>query len=219
MERVKTSAAWHERYNFAMATVEREIVQRPRRSSGVRPFPVSKDRYYKMGAQGWFVDKRVELIEGVINGLSPIGSRHWIAVIRLTRIFARQLSDNYTVSFQNSLDANSRSEPVPDVAIITGNEIEYLDGLPNTAKLAIEVSDLALRYDRSKIDLFARAGIREYWIVNVKADCAEDYRGPSGDRETRASREFAELSAFAKGDKISPLVAPDISIAVSDLVP
>jgi Uma2 family endonuclease len=201
-----------------MAFAERRTQDR-RYSAAPRPFLITKPHYYKMGADGFFNDLRVELIEGKVVVMSPIGSRHWVAVNRLNRIFTSALGSGFTVSVQNSIDTSSLSEPVPDLAIVSGNEIDYIGGLPQTAVLAIEVSDTTIRHDRRKIDLYARAGIPEYWIVNLKADCIEVYREPSGDRETPGTGKYAKSFTVGKSDAVSALAAPDVTVDVANLIP
>ena len=114
---------------------------------------------------------RVELIEGEIIEMSPIGSRHFTSVGLTTQVLSRCFTEGYCVMPQNGFDAGPKSEPQPDVAVYEGNIRDFTDALPTTALLVVEVADSTLRSDRDKkARLYAARGIPEYWIVNLRGN-------------------------------------------------
>ena len=134
--------------------------------------------YYRMGEAGILhEDDRVELIEGEIVEIAPIGSRHLTCVNQLTRLLVRGVGDAAIVSVQNPVRLDEHTEPQPDLAVLRVRDYRESLPMPEDVLLLIEVSDTTLAYDRGvKLPLYARAGIREVWIADLVG--ATD---PSGD--------------------------------------
>ena len=127
-------------------------------------------------------DDRVELIEGEIVQMSPIGSRHFAFVINLTHLLAVRLSDHALVSVQSPVILTDDTEPQPDLAVLRRRAYKERKAYANDVLLLIEVADTSLAYDRTtKLRLYAEAGIPEYWIVDCTAESVEVYRDPSGE--------------------------------------
>jgi Uma2 family endonuclease len=158
-------------------------------AASIRPLTVND--YHRMGEAGIFAEsERVELIEGQLIAMSPIGSPHFAAVNTLNRLLVRAIGDLAIVSVQNPVRLNDRSEPEPDVAIIRPRDDEYRSGLPGPADvlLIIEVASSSIDYDRSvKLALYARHSIPEFWIVNLDLACIEVYRSPDIKRSNYSS--------------------------------
>src|SRR5262245_57646223 len=129
------------------------------------------DEYHRMGAAGIFSEEeRVELIEGEIITMSPIGTAHAACVNRLTALLIRKLGSRAIVSIQNPVRLNNRSEPQPDIVILKPRVDFYASATPTPKDviLAIEVSDTTVRYDRSiKVPLYARTKVPEVWIARL----------------------------------------------------
>ena len=126
---------------------------------------------------------RVELIEGEIVEMSPIGISHAACVNRLTTLLVQKLGRDAIVSVQNPVKLGERSEPQPDFALLKWRDDFYGQSLPtpDDVLLLIEVSDTTLKFDRQvKAPLYARAGIGEFWLVNLQDDEVEIYANPSG---------------------------------------
>ena len=129
-------------------------------------------------------EDRVELIEGEIIELSPIGSRHAACVGRLTKLLERLAGDRAIVWVQNPVRVNDYSEPLPDVTLLKPRADFYAQANPQPADvlLIIEVADSPVDFDRAiKIPLYARAGIAEMWLVNVPQEMIEVYTQPLND--------------------------------------
>ena len=174
------------------------------------------DEYYRMAEVGILQpDERLELIDGEITLMAPIGNPHASCVRRVERVFAQIAGEAVTVSGQNPVRLDERSDPQPDVAILRYREDDYA-GKPPTAEdvlLLIEVSDTTLTYDRgTKLNLYAEANVPETWIMNLPEDCIESFTqpGPNG---------YAHHVIYRRGDTISPSTLPDVEFAVNDLLP
>ena len=146
-------------------------------------FKFSVDDYHRMGAAGILSnDVRVELIEGDLIEMAPIGGPHIGIVNRLNRMLVLAVGDRGVVSIQNPVTLPPRSEPQPDLAALHAGVEGSSAGVPTAADafLVIEVSDSTLTYDRdTKVPLYARAGIPEVWVVDVNAKRIGVYREPT----------------------------------------
>jgi Uma2 family endonuclease len=144
------------------------------------------DQYHQMARSGVLApDARVELIEGEIIDMAPIGTRHWSVVNRLTDIFATALHGRAIVSVQSSIRLGDFNEPQPDLAVFRYRPDFYADHHPTAADalLIIEVADTTAPYDRGvKLPLYAKHGVPEVWIVDLEASLVRFYRQPQGDR-------------------------------------
>jgi Uma2 family endonuclease len=143
----------------------------------------SVDQYHRMADAGIFhPEERVELIEGVIIEMTPIGLAHRFAVDQLNRLLTPMVASGWYVAVQNPVSFQS-SEPQPDIAIVRGTPTEYRQHHPgpDDVELLIEVADSSLDFDRrSKGFMYSRCNVPEYWIVNVVEDCVERYRRSPG---------------------------------------
>lgn len=140
--------------------------------------------YHRMGEEGIFApDARVELIEGEVIDMAPIGSRHASAVARLARAAMTAAGTAAIVYPQNQLRLSEISEPEPDLMLLKPRADFYADAHPTAADvlLLIEVADTSARYDREiKLPLYARHGVCEVWIVDLEARLLRLHRAPVG---------------------------------------
>lgn len=156
--------------------------QAPRRTFDVH-------EYHRMSEAGILTeDDRIELIEGELTEMSPIGSRHAACVMRLTKLLERAVGERYIINIQNPVRLDDLSEPEPDVAVLRYREDFYAEShpAPQDALLLIEISDTSLDYDRTvKLPLYAKHEIPEVWIVDLQSSRSiEVYTNPDGDRYT-----------------------------------
>ncbi len=154
-------------------------------ASRERPFTV--DEYHRLAEAGVLThDDRVELLDGRIITMSPIGSAHLHCVNRLIDLFAERL---YAVSprparlsVQNPIRLNPHSEPEPDVALLRSDAPQDRTPIPEDVLLVVEVADSTLTYDRTvKQKHYAAAGIPEYWVVDLNAATVIVHRQPQAD--------------------------------------
>ena len=146
-------------------------------------------------------DDRVELIEGEIVEMSPIGNPHAAYVTNLTHILVTRVGDRARVRVQGPVRVPPRSKPQPDLALLRPRSYVRVGATTEDVLLVIEVADTSLEYDLTvKLRLYARAGIPEYWVVDANAEVLHLYRAPAGDgyREHRHAvrGETVELPAF-----------------------
>ncbi|HVR99571.1 MAG TPA: Uma2 family endonuclease [Thermoanaerobaculia bacterium] len=175
----------------------------------------TNSEYHTMAETGILSeDDRVELIEGEIFQMAPIGNRHVGSVNRLIRAFAGPVGERAVVTVQNPIHLNDFSEPQPDFVLLHPRDDLYSrsDVRPEDVLLLVEVSDASLEYDRRrKIPLYARHGIPEAWLINLVQDFVEVHRdpSPSGYRDVRKLR---------RGDRLSSQAFPDLVIPVDYLL-
>lgn len=177
----------------------------------VRPVPhrFNVTEYYQMGAGGVFgEDDRVELIDGEVLEMTPIGARHAACVNRLNRLLVLAAGDRAVVSVQNPVRVNEWSVPQPDVAVLRPRPDFYADDLcePGDVLLLVEVADTSGAYDRSvKVPLYLAAGVPEVWVVDVAGGVVDVFL-PDG----RFRRGPAET--------IVPVALPDLVVEVADIL-
>jgi Uma2 family endonuclease len=163
-------------------------------------------------------DARVELIDGDILYMSPQKTPHFNAVSRGHRVLSLLFGEGYWVRSQGPLSLALEVEPEPDLAVVPGSEDDYEDSHPSTAVLIAEVSDTTLRFDQTnKAALYARAGIQEYWIVDLVHGKLEVRRDPEA--TPGGGYRYGTLEVLERGDTVSPLGTPSKTIAVADLLP
>jgi Uma2 family endonuclease len=180
----------------------------------------TRDEYYKMAEAGLFDGKHVELIEGLIIEMSPMRSRHRTSVVLTGDALRKVFSQGYFISTQCPLNLGEASEPEPDVAVIAGNVRDYVDAHPTTAALIVEIAETSLAYDRTyKMSLYAKAGILDYWIVNIMDRQLEVHRNPRVDTTQPYRFGYADITILTVTDSVTPLVMPQAVIAVADLLP
>ncbi|MDR7554009.1 MAG: Uma2 family endonuclease [Armatimonadota bacterium] len=167
------------------------------------------DEYERMALAGILSeDDRVELIEGEIVEMTPIGSRHADVVTRLTMLLARAVGDRALVSVQNPVRLDRYSEPQPDLTVLRPGSYAARHPEPSDVLLLIEVADATGRYDRGvKLPLYARAGVPEVWIVDLQAHAVEQYRAPAPDG-------YREVTRHRPGDRLAPEALPDLVVSV-----
>jgi Uma2 family endonuclease len=146
---------------------------------------LTADQYQQLGAMGVLAPQtRVELINGEIIEMAPIGSRHWAMVNRIDLALKQAIGKRAVVSTQSSFRLDDHSEPEPDIGVFAWRDDFYSGALPTAAQtlLLVEVSDSTVRYDREvKLPMYAQRGIPELWIVDLDAKLFRVFRAPRGD--------------------------------------
>lgn len=172
------------------------------------------DEYHQMAEAGVLRDEdRVELIEGEIVDMTPIGPRHIAVVNRLTRAMVKACGDRAIVQIQGSIRLGLHSEPQPDVVLLRPRPDHYETALPGPESvfLLIEVGDTSLAYDRGvKLRLYARAGISEVWLVDLEAHHIEVHLEPAQDGYRRSATR-------GPGDRLVPTALPEVSLSPAEI--
>ena len=173
------------------------------------------DEYHRMGKAGILLENdRLELIDGEIIQMSPIGHRHAICVNRANTFFIEGFGRKALVSPQNPLQLTEWTEPQPDLVVLKPRADFYAgkQWVPEDVFFVVEVSDSTLQYDRKvKVPRFAAAGIPEVWIEDLQHDHLLVHRDPSGEG-------YSTILELSPGDSVSPLAFPDVTFRVDDLL-
>jgi Uma2 family endonuclease len=172
--------------------------------------PLKRVEYDKLIELGAFQNEKIELLEGLLVPMSPIGAPHCSAVQKLTALLVPVLSGRATVRIQSPFAALALSEPEPDVAVVpTG---DYDTAHPDRAYLIIEVAESSLSIDRGvKQRLYAVCEVPEYWIVNVVDRTIEVFTEPVGGTYTKMAR-------YERGQSLCPIGFPDVEVRVVDVM-
>ena len=175
----------------------------------------SVDEYYRMVDAGILSeDDRVELIEGEVIKMSPIGKFHAACVKRLNELFVFLVGRTATVSVQDPIRLSDFSEPQPDLALLKRRDDFYSSGhpTPEDVLLVVEVADSSVQYDRMiKMSLYARSGIPEVWLVDVARDLVEVYARPVNGR-------YQDFREARRGETLSLISLSNLAIGVDDIL-
>ena len=174
----------------------------------------SRAQYERMVEVGIFGQgDRLELLEGEIIDMAPQKSRHATAVTLLADALRGAFGASVTVRVQLPFALDDHSEPEPDVAVVPGLPRDYRDAHPDRALLLCEVSDTTLAYDRGqKLRAYARAGVPEYWILDLVGGTLEVCHRPEGDG-------YAERRLMSADAQVFPQERPTQILVVKDLLP
>ena len=180
---------------------------------------ISAHEYELLAAAGAFEGLRVELIDGEIIEMTPTGESHVGSTNKTHRQLNLKLEEQLVVRGQSPLNAGIHGSPEPDVAVVLFSKTSP-DAAPSEAELVIEVSNSTLKYDQTdKASLYASLGVPDYWIVNLVANTLEVRRAPIELATARFGFEYSTLQIIPRTGTVSPLVAPDVTLRVEDLLP
>ena len=158
-------------------------------------------------------DQRLELIDGVIYDIARQSSLHATALQLGRRALDAAFGEGYYVRMHVPLILDPDSEPEPDFAVVRGSVRDFRDAHPTTAILVVELADTSLDYERRKAPVYARHGIPELWIVDVRSGIVEVHREPEGDA-------YRSVARLGREGSVRPLAAPPgPPIPVADLLP
>jgi len=167
--------------------------------------------YHLMIEAGVFANNdRVELIEGEIIEMAPIGTRHASCVKRLIAVFSDLERRRAIVGVQDPIQLTERTEPQPDLVLLQPRADYYATAHPRPSEvlLLMEVSDSTIDFDRDvKVPNYARSGIQEVWLWNLEDDCLEVYREPTVNG-------YSFIQRFERGEMVAPLAFPDFNVSV-----
>jgi len=173
------------------------------------------DEYHLMAEAGVLRhDDRVELVDGEIVEMTPIGSRHAACVDRLMVLLSRSLAGQGILRVQGPVRLDPHSEPQPDLSVLRNRADFYASAHPGPADvlLVVEVADASLRYDRDvKIGLYARAGIPETWLVDLPNERVDVFTEPSP-QGYRASRQVR------RGERLASETFPAASLLLDEAI-
>ena len=182
-------------------------------------FRFTLDQFYQLDELGFFDDRRVELIRGVIYEMT-IHTPHATASRLTTYVLRAIFGVGWVVSDALPLDTGRRSLIEPDLTVAAGSIRDFALVHPKTAALVVEISDATLRKDRTlKAHIYAQAGLPDYWIVNLVDRQLEVHRSPGPDPSRRGRFRYADVTIVPESGRMAPLAAEQSPIAVADLLP
>ncbi len=168
--------------------------------------------YERMAEAGILTaDDRVELIEGSIVNIPPIGSHHSGHLNRLIALLRRLIGQDIILSVQNPIRLTEHSEPQPDIALLRFREDYYTQSHPTPADvlLVVEIAETSLDYDRRvKVPQYARAPIPEVWIVDVRGEAVEQYADP-------ADSTYRTVRRLSRGEELVSVAVPGLRLPVA----
>jgi Uma2 family endonuclease len=182
--------------------------------SGMRPHRFSSAEYFRLGEAGIIdEDERVELLDGEIIQMTPIGSRHSSCVSRLIRILM-PLRGGAELRIQDVLHLREEDDPQPDAALYRPRSDDYEEEHPTAADalLVVEVADTSLLYDRTvKMERYAEAGVPEYWIVDLRRNVVIVSRNP-------LAGQFMDVREYGPGERWRSAALGNAEVVVDDIV-
>ncbi len=174
------------------------------------------DEYHQMVKGGILAeDDRVELIDGEVLAMTPIGPRHGTSADRATRALILAAGDRAIVRTQGSVCLGAYTEPQPDVVLLRARADGYATRHPGPGDilLVIEVADSSLEYDRDvKAPLYAKTGIPEYWLVNLRDNVLIRHRQPE-------QGVYRSVDTFSSRQTLAPALLPNCSLSIDVLLP
>jgi len=177
-------------------------------------FRMTPGQFKRAARAGFYQDRKVELLGGIVFEMTP-NPPHVAVVRNLYEALRLIVIPRGYYPIKEDPISLGRWLPLPDVAVLRGSDQDYLRRLPTAPDivLIVEVSDTTLWFDRArKRPAYARAGVREYWIVNLPERQLEVYRDPSGSR-------YRQETLYGEAEVVAPLAAPGAIVRVSDLLP
>lgn len=186
-----------------------------------RPRRWTRVEYERLIELGIFrADERLELLDGQLVVREPQGSRHAGTIRRVIAELRRALGDAWQVDSQLPIALDDDSEPEPDISVVPHDPRAYLDAHPSRAVLIIEIAESSYRIDREhKASLYARAGIVDYWIIDVIHGAVEVHRDPAPAPDAVYRWRYRNVATLRPPARVAPLVAPSRSIPVAALLP
>ena len=180
----------------------------------------TRAEYDRLVELGVFEGERLELLDGLLAVREPQGSRHATGIRRVVAALRRALGEAWQVDSQLPIALDDESEPEPDVAVVPGGPESYRDAHPSRPVLIVEVAESSYRIDHSyKASLYARAGVPEYWLVDVVLETVEVHRTPEASSDAIHGWRYARSDTLRPPATITPMIAPQAAIPVANLLP
>jgi Uma2 family endonuclease len=181
----------------------------------------TRAEYERLIERGFFrQDERLELIAGKLIVREPQGASHHAVIELVAQALRVAFGAGWFVRVQGPIALDAASEPEPDVSVVPGTPRDYVSELPASPVLVVEVSETTLAFDRRrKASLYARAGIADYWVVDLVGRRLEVYREPITAASPRSAAKYRTTHILGPADTIAPLAAPSARIRIADVLP
>ena len=162
----------------------------------------------------------IELIGGELMVAEPQGAPHYTAIRKTAKVLEAAFGPGWEVRTEGPIGLDDESEPEPDIAVVPGSPDDYALAHPSRPVLTVEVAESSLALDRQhKGSLYARAGLADYWVLNLVDRVLEVYRGPIADSSAPFGWRYDQREVLGGSARVAPLAAPRSSIAIAELLP
>jgi Uma2 family endonuclease len=176
------------------------------------------ERLVKLGV--FRPDERLELLDGALIVSEPQGSRHAATIRRVLSALRHALGEAWQIDSQLPIALDADSEPEPDVAVVPRDPGAYRDAHPSSAVLIVEIAERSYRIDREyKASLYARAGVPDYWIIDLAHDTVEVHRNREASPDAPCGWRYQSVATLSPPERVAALAAPGAPILVADLLP
>ena len=176
--------------------------------------------YDRLIELGWFVDERLELLDGHLVLRDRQTPMHAATVGHIADVLGTAFGAGWHCRTHGPVALDDDSEPEPEITVVPSDPLDYFHAHPATAALVVEVADSSLQVDRRlKALLYARARLPEYWIVNLVDDVIERHRRPEAEPASAYGAVYRDVERLDRAASITPLGAPTARVAVSALLP
>jgi Uma2 family endonuclease len=189
-------------------------------TSGWTRFKWTVDEYRELGRLGLFQDVKVMLIDGEIFTMGPAQPPHDYALDATHEYLRSAFPAGHYVRTQMGFDVGTRTAPEPDLAVVPGSRRDYATKTPTQAVLVVEIAHTTLATDTTvKAEVYATAGVPDYWVVDVEGRRLFVYRKPEPLPEGLGATAYRSHEEYGPDDAVAPLAAPDKPVKVADLLP
>lgn len=187
------------------------------------PFSVrrwTRVEYERLVDLGVFDREPLELLGGQLIVAEPQGPYHASAIAAIADTLRAALPAGWSVREEKPVALDDESEPEPDIVVVPGAQRDYETAHPTRPVLTIEVAHSSLGFDRvAKASFYARAGIEDYWIVNLVDRVLEVYRNPGPDPEAPRGWRYRSVEPLSAPARVTPLAIPAMSVDIASLFP
>ncbi len=188
-------------------------------SPGPRPFRWTLARFHQLADMGWFEGRRASLIHGQLIEEGPMNPPHRIALELTDTALRAAFGSGWRPCGQMPLVLGAGNAPQPDLAMVKGSPRDSAVH-PTTAELVVEIADSSLDYDTTtKAELYATAGIADYWVLDVDGRQLLVFRDPVALPAGLGATAYRTHLTLTAADTLSPLAAPSATVRVADLLP
>ncbi len=185
-----------------------------------QPFRWTLEQYRELDKIGFFNDQRYMLLDGIIYAMPNPSNPHDVAMGKTDDVLRIVFAVGHHVRCQMGFDIGNDSDPVPDLAVVTGARADYLTAKPRTAALIVEVADSSVFTDNTtKAEKYATAGVPDYWVIDVTARELVVFRDPVPRPAGLGATAYRQRNTFGPDALVAPLAMPAASVKVSDLLP
>lgn len=190
------------------------------RTPGPEPLRFTIEQYRALGALPEFQGLRTMLLHGEIFAMVMPNPPHDVVLGMIDDWLRTVFTSDYHVRCQMGFDIGTKSDPGPDLAVVRGSRKDYLEHTPTEAVLVVEVAESSLFLDTTtKAELYATAGVRDYWVLDVSGRRLLVFRDPEPLPKGQGATAYRTHMAFGSDDSIAPLAAPGSAVRIAELLP